>query len=141
MMPPAEDLDLESIAITYLKAQPTMVALVAALQMGSSLHRTWAAGTSALRIRRIGGIPTEQAARRLRRYRLQVDAFAGTELAAFAVAARAKALLEGLEATTTGGAVITAVEEDLAVANVGDPDSDSERYLFGVVLYAHPATA
>lgn len=136
----AEDLDAEAIAVTYLKAEASMAALVDDAQIGSRLHRSWAPGISALRIRRIGGTPTEQAAKHLRRYRLQIDAFAGTEATAFAVGARAKALLEGMAGEVTGG-VITAVDEDLPLANVGDPDSDSERYIFGVVLYAHRSAA
>lgn len=138
-MAPAPELDVETLALGWLKADAAVTALVPAAMISGRLRRALGPDDAALRVRRIGGLPTEQAAAHLGRYRLQVDAFAPTELEAFALAAAADVSLRSLESTSGDGIVVTAVRKDLALTLTEDPDSDLARYLFGVVLYAHAA--
>lgn len=140
-MAPAPELDLETVVIAHLKADAAVLALVPAGMISGELRRALGPDDVALRVRRIGGLPTEQSAGHLGRYRLQVDAFAATEHEAFALAAAADVSIRALEATSGDGIVVTAVAKDRAITNSPDPDSDLARYLFGVVLYAHAAAA
>lgn len=139
-MAPAPELDVETLALGWLKADAAVTALVPAAMISGRLRRALGPDDVALRLRRIGGLPTEQAAAHLGRYRLQVDAFAPTELEAFALAAAADVSLRSLAGTSGDGIVVTAAAKDLALTNSPDTDSDLERYLFGVVLYAHAET-
>lgn len=144
-----DELDMESHAIAYLKTIGRLTALVPVDMISGKLRRKLVAGDTALRVRRIGGLAVDSQGW-LVRYRLQVDAFATTELEAFEIAKIADAELRGLagvllaeqtiEGTTIAAAVVTEAGKDLAILNSPDPDSDLERYLFGSVLYAHPAT-
>lgn len=143
-MTDAIELDAETIVIGHLQTVAELTELVPAdnitgkLRRGSPAATGWNAGQPALRIRRIGGTPTEDETTWLRRYRLQFDAFAGTELEAFAIARAAEKHTRAMRGQTIAGAVFTQVGSDLPMDNRPDPDSDSERYLFGLVLYAHP---
>jgi len=132
--------DFEVLAVGALKAAAAVTALVDADAIGTKLRARWRAGQAALRIRRIGGLPTEQAAQHLIRGRLQIEAYAGDEADAFAIAQQADLALRAMPGTYPG-AVVTAVRKDLAFTNSPDPDSDSARFVFGVVLYAHGAAA
>lgn len=135
----------ERIAVEFLLAAPAIPPLVSTDSLGpmvgTSLRSTWDDSKTALRIRRIGGLPTEQSARHLVRGRLQVDAFAPArdEEAAEYLARTADLVLRALAGTTRAGYVVTAVERDLAMRNEPDPDSDAARFVFGVILYAHGA--
>lgn len=140
-MAPSPELDLETLVIAHLKADSDVTAIVPEEMISGRLRRELDPTDFALRVRRIGGLPTEQAASHLGRYRLQVDAFAPTELEAFTLAAAADVSIRSLEATSGDGVVVTAVVKDLALTISPDPDSDLARYLFGVVLYAHAAAA
>lgn len=131
------ELDAEALVIAFLKTRSSVTDLVPAASISSKLRKGWTASEPALRIRRIGGLPTEQVAQHLGRYRLQVDAFAETEPAAFAIIAAADLELRRMPSSSFADAVVTAVRKDLAVSNSPDPDSDAARYLFGAVLYAH----
>lgn len=135
------ELDAEALAVDFLKGRPAVTALVPAAAIATKLRRGWQAGEPALRVRRIGGLPTEQVAQHLGRYRLQVEAFASNTVDAFALAAAADLELRRMPASSFPGAVVTDVRKDLAIVNSPDPDSDSERYLFGAVLYAHAAAS
>lgn len=135
------ELDLESIVIGHLKTVTPLIAVVPADMISSKLRRALSPGDKALRIRRFGGLGVPDTDGWLVRYRLQADAFADDELDAFAIAREADVALRSLEGQTIGGAVITRVLKDLAFNNTPDPDSDLARYLFGTVLYAHPAPA
>lgn len=134
------ELDAEELVVGYLKGRGDLTALVPAASISTKLRASWRAGEPALRIRRIGGLPTENVAQHLGRYRLQIEAYAGTEGDAFAIAARADLELRRMPASSFPAAVVTDVRKDLALRNEPDPDSDSERFLFGAVLYAHART-
>lgn len=136
-----EELDAEALVIDYLKGRAAVTALVPAAAISTRLRRGWQAGEPALRIRRIGGTATEATAAHLVRYRVQVEAFAGTTADASALARRVDLELRRMPASSFPGAVVTDVRKDLGISDVGDPDSDSERYLFGAVLYAHAVTS
>lgn len=151
MTDPAEAQDLEAAVVTYLKTLTRVTELCPADRISTRLRRAWSdVNDPAIRVRRIGGLPTEATANHLRRYRLQIDVFAVTETTAFAIATRVEAAVLGLAGQTlappdptadTRSIVITESATDLAMANSPDPDSDAERYLWGAVLYAHPAAA
>lgn len=131
-----EEPDFETIAISYLKSRTTMTELVPAEWISGKLRTGWRAGQSALRIRRVGGLPTEGEVGVLARGRLQVEAFAGDEDTAGAIARRADVELRRMPTELEDETVtISAVRKDLPISNVPDPDSDSARYLFGTVLY------
>ena len=132
-----EELDVEGLVIGYLKGRAAVTALVPADSISTRLRRGWQAGEPALRIRRIGGTPTEAVAHHVVRYRVQVEAFAETTVEAGALARRVDLELRRMPEDEFPGAVVSDVRKDLGISDVGDPDSDSERYLFGAVLYAH----
>lgn len=127
--------DFETMAVQWLAGRSNVTALVPATAIGTKLRQGWKAGDPAIRIRRIGGLPVDSRAKALRRARLQVEAFAGEELDAFAIIAVAELELGRMPTGTFTGATITATAIDLPIANLPDPDSDSARYLFGTVLY------
>lgn len=131
--------DFEAIAVACLKADDAVTELVDEGQIGTRLHRTWQAGIPAIRCSRIGGLPTEDVTAYLQRARLQLESYAATTPEAFAIIAAAIEALRGLPGAAADdvGAVVSAVRQDLGIANVGDNDSDSERYIAGVVIYGH----
>lgn len=129
--------DFEVIAIGYLAGLEAVTDLVPADSIGTRLPRGWSAGAPALRIRRIGGLPTERVAQHLARGRLQVEAYAESEDEAFAIASLVDVELRRIPDEPFAGAVITSSAKDLPLSNTPDPDSDSARFLFGVVLYGH----
>lgn len=136
-MDPLPEPDFEVIAVAHLQADAAVLAVVAADSIATKLRRPWQAGDVALRVRRIGGLPTENSAGRLKRGRLQVECFAPTEPVAFAGCSAAVASLLALEGTTGDDVVVTAAAQDLGMTNSPDSDSDAERFLAGVVLYGH----
>lgn len=129
--------DFEALAVGYLQGIETVTDLVPADSIGTRLRRGWSAGQPALRIRRIGGLPTESVAQHLTRGRLQVEGYAETEAEAFAIVAAVDVELRRMPDETFDGAVVTSSAKDLPIVNSPDPDSDSARFLFGVVLYGH----
>jgi hypothetical protein len=133
--------DAETLTVQHLQSATTVTGLAPATDISTKLRRGWVAGDPAVRVRRIGGLTTEDVAAHLGRYRLQVEAFAGTELAAFTLASAAFDALRALAGQANDFGVVTAVGNDLGLTNSPDPDSDSARYLFGVVLYAHAPIA
>jgi len=138
-MPLVLEPDFEVIAVGWLKASAEVIAVVPAASIATKLRRPWQVGDVALRVRRIGGLPTESSAEHLKRGRLQVECFAGDEDTASRGVRLAVARLRELAGTTDGEVVVTEVRTDLGISNVPDPDSDAERALAGVVLYAHAA--
>lgn len=129
--------DFEELAVSYLKATAAVTALVPAASISTKLRRGWSAGDPALRVRRIGGLPTEQAAQHLVRGVLQVEAYAGTEVDAHAIIGQADLALRRMPSSSFTGAVVTDVRKRSPIRNDPDPDSDSARFLFDAVLYAH----
>lgn len=141
--PTLPPIDLETLSIEYLSARPALLELLGGDGdlVSGRLRRGWQAGELAVRLTRIGGTPVDHLGH-LDRCRLQVEAFAGDDLEAYAIAARALAELRTLEGqkVEVGGArgVVTAVEQDLGLRRQPDPITDAPRYLFGAVLYGHP---
>lgn len=129
--------DFEAIAVGYLAAIDAVTDLCPVESISTRLPREWQAGDPAIRIIRVGGLPTEPVAQHLTRGRLQVEAFAETEALAFELASLVDVELRRIVDETFAGAVITSTAKDLPLANRPDPDSDSARFLFGVVLYGH----
>lgn len=138
-MPLVLEPDFEVIAVDWLKASAEVTAVVPANMIATKLRRPWQVGDVALRVRRIGGLPTESSTEHVKRGRLQVECFAGDEDTAARGARLAIARLRELAGTTDGDVVVTEVRTDLGLGNNPDPDSDAERFLGGVVLYAHAA--
>lgn len=138
-MPLVLEPDFETIAVAWLKASAEVIAVVPVAAIATKLRRPWEPGDVALRIRRLGGLPTEGATEHLKRGRLQVECFAGDEDTAALGARLAMARLRELAGTTDGDVVVTEVRTDLGLSNVPDPDSSAERFLGGVVLYGHAA--
>jgi len=132
------EIDSEALAIGWLKSYPALVELVDVEMISGRLRRALRHDDAAVRVRRIGGLPTEQQTARLTRYRLQVDAFAPTEEDAFELAATADVALRSLDGETRPEGFVSAVRKDFAITNSPDPASDLSRYTFGIVLYATP---
>lgn len=137
---PVAEVDIETVAVDWCKADPTLTALVPPAMIGGRFPRALRPGDTALRIRRIGG-PALDNTGWLVHYRLQVDALGPTELEAFAVAAAADVTLRRLQGQVHLGVVVTAAGRDLAISNLPDPDTDLPRYVVGIALDAHPAPA
>lgn len=138
----AAPVDAESLAIAYLAQVSTLTALVGADGVGDALPRDWNAGDRFVRVTRIGGIPDPlDTPGWLDRARLQVDAFGADGSDAHDLAALCLLALKELPSSgwTFEGAVVTATSQDLGITNAPDPDTDAARYLFGMVLYVHPA--
>lgn len=131
--------DAEGLAVDYLKSVGAVTDLVTTDGISTRLPRDWEAGDRHVRLTRIGGLPTDVVGY-LDRARIQVDAFGTDEGDAHALAGQVLVALRRLPAAaySYAGAVVTAVNQDLGMANVPDPDTDAARYLFGVVLYVHP---
>ena len=131
-------LDLETLAIEYASARPAILELVGdAERVSGRLPRGWTKGDVAVRMTRVGGMPVDHLGH-LDRCRLQVEAFAGDDLEACALAGRVLVELRTLEGQKVDGGVVTAVDQDLGLRRQPDPITDAPRYLFGVVLYGHP---
>ncbi len=125
--------DAETIAIGYLTDADELSA-----DVSGRLPPGFRRGDSHLRIVRVGGVARDHGW--LDRARLQVDAYASDEIAAFELAAVAlRLLLELPAAVDPDVAVVTDVRQDLGLRNAADLEHDgAPRYLFGVVLSVHP---
>lgn len=131
--------DVETLAVDYLKTVSAVTALVTTDGISTKLPRDWVAGDRHVRLTRIGGLPTDVIGY-LDQARIQVDAFGADDADAHALAAQVLLAFRRLESSAFGfaGAVVTAVDQDLGMTSQPDPDTDASRYLFGVVLYVHP---
>lgn len=131
--------DSETLAVTYLKTVAAVTDLVGVDGISTRIPRDWEAGHRHVRLTRIGGLPTDIAGY-LDRARIQIDSFGADEEDAHAIAGQVLLALLRLPGSgfSAAGAVVTAVEQDLGMANQPDPDTDAPRYLCGVVLYVHP---
>jgi hypothetical protein len=83
-------------------------------------------------VQRIGGVPTERHA--LDRARLQVSVWGRNLTEAQSLAQQARQALHAAEGNRTGFAFVTAVEDDLGLAFLRDPETGRDRYIFGVVV-------
>lgn len=135
-----DELDLETLAIGYLADLADVSALLDGdgSKVAGRLPRGWQALDRAVRITRTGGTPVDHVGH-LIRARLYVEAFGASDLDAYAIAVRVLARLKDLEGQTVAGAVFTATDQDLGLRRDPDPMTEAPRYVFGVVLFAHPA--
>jgi hypothetical protein len=93
-------------------------------------------------VKRIGGVPAVR--ERLDSARLQLDVWGTSKSEARDLADQARVVLHGMESkvySVTGGdavnAVVTGVVDNLGLTWLPDPVTDRDRYIFGVVIYAH----
>lgn len=138
----AAPVDVETLAITYLAQVDALTDLVGEDGVADALPREWNAGDRFVRVSRIGGLPDAlDTPGWLDRARLQVDAFGADGADAFEIASIAVRALKELPSSgwTPEGAVVTATAQDLGLTSSPDPGTDAARYLFGMVLYVHPA--
>lgn len=128
--------DFVALAVEIVRADARVT--VTDANIAGRLPRGWTSAVEAIRISKIGGLPTSRTVAHLLRGRLQVEAYAPTDTAANRDAAAAlAALLDGTG--IYGSLVVTAVEQDLGLRDLEDPVTGSPRSLFGVVLFAHAA--
>lgn len=138
--------DAETLVVAYLEDLDAAILggpgpTPPTIPVSTKLHRDFKAGDRAIRLTRIGGLPLAGSRGYVDRARIQVDVFGADEADAAEVAGRALAALQDLPESdfVFSKAVVTAVVQDLGLASVPDPDTGADRYLFGVVLYLHPA--
>jgi hypothetical protein len=136
LLPP----DLETVAIEWLSTSTELVELLGSADfVAGKLRRGFTKGDRAVRITRTGGTPDPAADGWLDRARLTVEAFAGDDLEAYNIAARALVELRKLGGQKVTGGVVTAVRQDLGLRRIPDPISGAHRYEFAAILFAHPA--
>lgn len=124
--------DVEMAALRWLKAQAELTALV-----GQRIYAKLPKAPTfpAVRLMRVGGTPV--IAQHLDVARLQVEAFAPAKYDAWRVAATAQAAIHLLPGIHFEG-VVTAVEDAVGLTWAPDNQTDRPRYLFDVLVYAHP---
>lgn len=93
-------------------------------------------------ISRVGGIPVEY--HRLDFASLQIDVWGTSKTEARDIAAEARAALFGMEGQSYSmaddwpdDAVVTGVSDTLGLTWLPDPETNRDRYVFGVGLYLH----
>lgn len=124
--------DAERLVAGHLRSVPEVVALVGA--------RVYTAIPPEpvfplVRLTRIGGTPAVPA--HLDRARLQIEAWGTSKAQARDLAETVHAALYDMPGQYPAG-MVTAVEDDLGLTWQPDPDTDRDRYLFGVTVYTHP---
>ncbi len=96
---------------------------------------TWPLAT----VKRLGGTPTER--HRIDSARIQIDVFSdiGDKATARDEADAARIAAHELEGTTSSSlnAAITAVDDELGLTWLPDPDTGRPRYVFAVTVTAH----
>ena len=138
------DVDAEALVVAYLSQVAEVVDLVGANGVATDLPRDWGPAPDSeparLRVTRIGGAASDPAGH-LVPARLQIDAFAGDDGAAYLLAATALRALRDLPSSgwRFPGAVVNAVRQDLGATRRDDPSSSVSSYLFGVILTVHAA--
>lgn len=130
--------DYEELAVELLKGTTRVTSLLDGPEwISTRLRRAWDATIPAIRVRRIGGLPTEDRVAHLSRARLQIEGYAPDEDLAWHLTAAALAALRDLGPGKHNGVMVTKVGQDLALTNSPDPDSDAARYVCGVVFWGH----
>lgn len=124
--------DAELLVVQALRATAEVAALV-----GTRVYTALPPDPTypVVRVTRIGGIPAIR--QHLDVARIQVDAWGTTKKQAFTVATTVQAALHAMVGPHAGG-VVTAVEDDLGLTWSPDPETDRDRYVFGVAVYTHP---
>ena len=87
-------------------------------------------------VKRLGGLPAVE--RRLDRARIQIDAWGNNNAEAFDIAEAARLAAHEAEATAFGEfhGFITGVEDELGMTFLPDPETNKDRYVFAVAVYA-----
>jgi hypothetical protein len=123
--------DVEAIAVDYLLAELTGV--------NASTELPGALVPPFVRVGRVGSTFVDRAIGRLERVRIDLDCRGADQGASFDVAASAvTALLELNDVPYAHAAgVVVEVEVELGPLRSPDPETDAERYLATVAVYAH----
>jgi hypothetical protein len=123
--------DVELICCAWLDAHADIV-----IPVSTELPSTSA--WPRLTLARIGGTPTVR--RRLDAAQIQVSSWAATKQAARDNAALARATLIAMEGYIHASGVVTGVDDDLGLSWLPDDSRDPTipRYVFSLVVYAHP---
>jgi len=89
-----------------------------------------------VRVQRLGGLPAVE--RRLDRARIQIDAWGNNKSEAFDIAEAARLAVHEAEGTVYGqfDGFITGVEDELGMTFLPDPETNRDRYVFAVAVYA-----
>jgi len=89
-----------------------------------------------VQVQRLGGLPAVE--RRLDRARIQIDVWGNSKSEAFDIAETARLVAHEAEATAFGEwhGFITAVEDELGMTFLPDPETNRDRYVFAVAVYA-----
>lgn len=127
--------DVEAIVIDYLNANLT--ATTAAGSFPARIPRAF------VKVGRAGSAFVDRHSARLERVRIDLDARGGGRPASFDVASAAVAALLALNDTPYAHAagVVTAVEVELGPTHSPDPETDAERYIATVAVFAHRKAA
>jgi hypothetical protein len=130
--------DVESLLVTYLKADAGIAALVDQ-RVSTELPASFAP-EGRVQLFRTGGVPdNDDIPGHLDRPSIQVNAYGETKAEAYDVAAETiRALLQAPAATHTG-AVITKATRILGPTWSPDPETDTPRYLLGFTFAVHAA--
>lgn len=134
--------DFEAALIAYLaRSESPVIGLVDPERISTKLRRREGSLlTPAVRLWRVGGLPTDDVGH-LIRARFQVEAYADDTPTAFAIASAVDLELRRIVGRW-GDVVFTgAGRKELGIQYAPDPDSHAERYLFGPVLYGHAPAA
>lgn len=125
--------DAERLVGDYLRAHADIVGLVddrVYTQVPPNAQKPF------IRLQRIGG--RTEAWRHLERARIQIEAWADSEVPAWELAATVQAVIKDAEVTTHDLGVVTFVGEALGLRNLPDPETLTPRYLFDALIYIHP---
>jgi len=88
-------------------------------------------------VRRLGGVPVER--HRIDQARIQIDVYGNTKAEARDQADAARLAVHALEGTTSDvwNAAITAVDDEVGLTFLPDPDTNRDRYTFSVIVTLH----
>ena len=129
--------DAEALVYSWLIAQPEVTALC-----GTRVSRSIPTTPTYpfVTFRRTGGVPVER--RWLDEARVEVQCWGdpSDEVEVSLLARTVRAALHDMEGEVIDGAVVTGVDDDLALTWLPDDSRDPTipRYVFGVAIYLHP---
>lgn len=123
--------DVEAIVVAHLNAE--LPAINTSTELAGALELPLIA------LNRVGSTFVDRQTGRVERVRLDLDARGDGQAASFDVAQSAlEVLLEANDVpVVTAYGVITAVEVELGPLRSPDPETDAERYLATVAVFAH----
>lgn len=120
--------DIEAICAQIMRS-----ANVAGGRVYSSMPRTptWPLAL----VIRVGGIPSVE--RWVDSASIQVDVYGNNKSEARSVADDARVALHMAEGSTVGSGVVTSVQDNMGLTFLPDPDTNRDRYTFGVTIGCH----